>query len=424
MKRIVIDDQYVEQEFLRIASEIVSEDKNANLSFILEGLCGKDVSKIDMGNLSPANFRRLTFDSETIFSDEQIKKFHPEKLLERGKSFSRGMERLHAKGIDGKGTTIGIIDSCFDSSIAEFDSRVVQHLVFEKENGKDFVFYREYREEDGDGFHGKTTASLAAGNECGVAPNARMYLFGIAEGTSWGEAKEAILKYIIDNNIELDIISMSADIETSKEGQEILDKLEDKGCTFLDSSKFWKDFSWGRPSDDGKVVLIDELMKTMSNMQYDENSRSGKVLKNMPNTVILPCTERTSLQIGKKKGYKYNGSVCGASFAIPQIAGLFAIARQIDPLILYNEFIEIVKNPERLNSEGMMYVDSEEIVKKIQERSKTKGEILEETESLKNTQTLGRETLEEQRDTSEKLVVVQDMAQQIKDLENEQEKGK
>ena len=130
------------------------------------------------------------------------------------------------------------------------------------------------------------------------------------------------------------------------------------------------------------------------------------------------------MKLNGKKGYKYNGSVCGASFAIPQIAGLFAIARQIDPLILYNEFIEIVKNPERLNSEGMMYVDSEEIVKKIQERSKTKGEILEETESLKNTQTLGRETLEEQRDTSEKLVVVQDMAQQIKDLENEQEKGK
>lgn len=132
MERTVIDDKYVEQQFIRIASEIVSGNKNADLSFILEGLCGKDVSKIDMSNLSPANFRRLTFESETIFSAEQIKKFYPQKILEEGKSFSNGMERLHAEEIDGRGTTIGIIDSCFDSAIAEFDDRVVQHIVFEK----------------------------------------------------------------------------------------------------------------------------------------------------------------------------------------------------------------------------------------------------------------------------------------------------
>lgn len=376
MEITVINDQYVEQEFQRINEEIISGNKNADFSFILEGFCGQDVSKIDMSNLSPENFRRLTFDSKTIFSDEQIKKFHPEKLLEQGKSFSNGMKKLHAEGIDGNGTTIGIMDSCFDSAIAEFDGRVIQHIVFEKVNGNDFVSHREYREEDGDGFHGKTTACLATGNECGIAPNAKMYLFGIAEDTSWAEAKEAILKYIIDNHINLDIISMSADIETSKEGQEIIDKLEEKGCTFLDSSKFWKDFSWGRMTDNGEVVLLDEMMKTMSDMQYDENSKGGKVLKNIPNTVILPCTGRTSLQIGNEKVYKYNGSVCGASFAIPQVAGIFAIARQIDPSIRYDEFSEIVKNPERLNPEGMMYLDSEEVVKEIYEKSKTKGETL------------------------------------------------
>ena len=139
MEITVIDDQYVEQEFQRIDEEIISGSKNANFSLILEGLCGKDVSKIDMSNLSPANFRRLTFDSKTIFSDEQIKKFHPEKLLEQGKSFSNGMERLHTEKIDGRGTTIGIIDSCFDSTIVELKGRVVQHIVFEKLDGNDFV---------------------------------------------------------------------------------------------------------------------------------------------------------------------------------------------------------------------------------------------------------------------------------------------
>lgn len=231
MKRMVIDDKYIEQEFKRIASEIATQNEDADFSVVLEGFCGKDVSKIDMSNLSPENFRRLTFDSETIFSNEQIKKFHPEDLVKQvkclssegkvkqvewernGKSFSN-MESLHSQEINGEGTTIGIIDSCFDSSIAELEGRVVNHVVFEKVDGK--ISFRKYEKRDGDGFHGNTTACLAAGNECGVAPKAKMYLFGIAEGTDWAEAKEAILQYIKDNNIKLDIISMSAATETSK----------------------------------------------------------------------------------------------------------------------------------------------------------------------------------------------------------------
>lgn len=57
------------------------------------------------------------------------------------------------------------------------------------------------------------------------------------------------------------------------------------------------------------------------------------------------------------------------------------------------------------------------------EESKIKGEILEETESLKNTQTLGSETLEEQEETGGKLDVAQVMTQQIRELENKQEKA-
>lgn len=410
-KTEIIDDQFVEGEFKKIINQIMNEKKESDYSFILQGLCGKDVSEIDMSNLSLENFKRLTFDEKTIFSKEQVEKFHPEALIEKGKKFSESMEKLHAEGIDGSGTTIGIIDQCFDSSIPEFEDRVVEHIVFDK-NADGVVSPREYSDEDVDGFHGKTTASLAGGKECGVAPKAKLYLFGIAEGTDWKEEKAAIVKYIVDNNIKLDIISMSADVETSDETKERLDELEKEGCTLLDSSKFWRDFSWGRINDNGEVAL-DELMKTMSNMPYDEKSRGGKVLSNIPNSVLLPCTGRTSLQTGKEEVYKYNGSVCGASFAIPQVAGLFAIARQIDPSIQYNEFIEIVKNPERLNSEGMMYVNPEEIVKEIQEKTK---------EKQVDTQMLGRQTLKEQKDTDGKLAVEGEVERGIEEQEKT-EKG-
>ena len=135
VRAIHIDDKYIEQKFERIVGEIASRKAESDLSFILEGMCGKDVSKIDMSNLSLENFRRLTFDNKTIFSDEQIKRFHPEKLLEQGKKFSNVKEEkgLHENEINGKGTTIAILDRYFDSSISEFEGRVVKHIVLEKD---------------------------------------------------------------------------------------------------------------------------------------------------------------------------------------------------------------------------------------------------------------------------------------------------
>lgn len=361
----IINDQYVEQKFQEVANEMMSGKQKPDLSFILEGYCGEDLSKFDMSNLSLKNFKRLTFDSKTKFSPEQIEKFHPEEIIEQGKKFSRDTEKLHKEGIDGSGTSIALLDRPFDSSGEEFDDRVAKQIVIDRV--EDDVVYREYRDDDDDGFHGKTTASLAAGKQCGVAPKANMYLFGVGQNISWVEAKDAMLKYIRDNNIKLDIISISADIETTKEGQEILSKLDKDGCAIIESSKYWKDFSWGRNNDDG--VEIDEMMKAMSNAEYDENSRGGKVIKNIPNTAILPCTGRTSLQV-EEKGYKYNGTLCGASFAISQVAGLFCMARQINSSIKYDEFIDIVKNPERVNSDGMMYVDVGEIMKDVAQKSK------------------------------------------------------
>ena len=396
VRAIHIDDKYIEQKFERIAGEIASRNAENDLSFILEGICGEDVSKIDMSNLSPENFRRLTFDNKTIFSNEQIKRFHPEKLLEQGKKFSNVKEEkgLHENGINGKGTSIAILDRYFDSSISEFEGKVVKHIVLEKdrngenvaniifERNKENDFRKEYKEKYMDGSHGNTTACLVAGSECGVAPETEMYIFSVGN-IAWEESKEMMLKYIVENNIEPDIISISADIQTSKEGQKMLDELEKKGCTLLDSSKFWKDFSWGRTSNHGEVVLLDELLKIISNRESAENSRTDKVIKNIASTVVLPAAGRTNIHVGEdgKTIYKYNGSLCGASYAIPQIAGMFLLARQIDFSIRYDEFMNVVKNPKRLNPEGMMYVDAEEICKEIDERKK---QIIESQEAQEN----------------------------------------
>lgn len=325
IEKIYIDDNYVDAQFEDAAKEIAKMNKYGDFSFIIEGYCEKDLSNIDMSALSQEYFRRLTFDSNTKFpkNPDLMPKFIKEQddcenlseyannLMEQSKNFLN-IEQLHAEGIDGRGTTIAMIDSCFDSSAKEFEGRVAKHIIFKenKDTGeiepvivldKDNDNIKYSREDYGDDYHGKTTASLAAGKECGVAPNAELYLFGVAEGTSYEKAKEAMLKYIKNETkkgtMKLpDIISMSADIKNTEEAKDIIKELEDdKGCTLLDSSKFWENFLWGRTDAEGQVKL-DQLMETISKMPYEEKSKASKVIEKIKSAIstVVPCTQRTS----------------------------------------------------------------------------------------------------------------------------------
>lgn len=139
--------------------------------------------------------------------------------------------------------------------------------------------------------------------------------------------------------------------------------------------------------------------------------------------------------------YKYNGSVCGASFAIPQIAGLFLLSRQIDKDIRFNEFINIIKSPQMVNKDGTNYINANELIKQVEKNrmikmEKTKffhdqksdtffkdksTEVYTVPPQEKNTKELGKETFNEQKDTEEKIEVEQKIAQEIRELESEQE---
>lgn len=420
MKIEAIDDEYVEKMLQETANAFVNRlDFKEGQEFFLHGLCGRDVSKIDMSGLSVSNFKRLAFDTKTKFSKEQMEKFHPDELIKQGKSFSKDIKGLHEKGIDGRGTTIAIIDNCFNSEIEEFNGRVKGHIVFEKVDGKGIVFREHTKEDDhNDEYHGDTAACLAAGKECGIIPKAGIYLFEIAEGTPKTEAIKAILEYIDNNELEIDVIARPG-AEKIEKAQ--LDMLSKKGCTFINSAISWSNFSFGRESEDGTEVVLDEYMKKILNVPCNDRTAAG-VKEKILNALILPCTGRTSVNIGEdgQPVYKYNGTFCGASFAITQEAAIFAMAKQLDSSIKDEDIINILKNTAKSNLEGMLYVDLEGFVKEIKERSKIQEQ---HSKGTKDTQELGKETLEEQEGTNEKTVVVKDMEQQIGDLENKQEKA-
>ena len=51
---------------------------------------------------------------------------------------------------------------------------------------------------------------------------------------------------------------------------------------------------------------------------------------------------------------------------------MFLLARQIDERISFDEFVDIIKNPKRVNKDGKMYLDAKEVIEEVKYRSRKK----------------------------------------------------
>lgn len=125
---------------------------------------------MNLDGLSSDNFRKLSFDERTIFSEKQKNKFNPNILLEKGKKFGLGLDRLHKVGLDGNGVNIAIIDWTFDYRNVEMLDDEGKNKVIAYD---DSAVIKKYRNDDG--FHGKTVSSLLVGNTVGVAPGSKLF---------------------------------------------------------------------------------------------------------------------------------------------------------------------------------------------------------------------------------------------------------
>ena len=405
VNKYVIDDAYIDHVFTEMAENMITENKYADYQFFLDGLDSIDLrDKFDLDGLSPEMFKYLLFDSRTVFSDIQMEKFKPQELLKKGKSNEKTNLELN-----GKGTCVAILDKFSDISTEEFGGEVVKYIIRNGKNGVEVVLDEGektdgttiYKGGQNDSFHGNTVASLLAGKECGIVPNTRVILFEVAQDENKEDeidpktAKEAMLKFINSNNeINPDIISISNSTELTPEAEDAKDKLEDKGCAYIDSSVFWKSFSWGRNNNDG--TTLDPLLKKVCEHPNSNKGKVATIKEAIMKSIILPYTQRTSTHIsigkdGKKEIVdKYNGSFCGASFVISQIAGLFLKARQVDESISFNEFIKIAGDTAKLK-DNMRYLDAEGIITKVKEMEKEKkagaklGDSLKGAYSRRNT---------------------------------------
>lgn len=289
------------------------------------GFSGRDFSAHDFSRMTPAFLLRQAFDSRTTFpeADRLPAGFDPGAILEACKNPGLGVRRLHEGGITGKGVSVAIIDKPMLSTHREFGSRLAYHLVYPQHPGS-FTFH----------FHGIACASILAASSAGVAPAATIHYFCVPDnGQNYRNYLEAI-EHLIELNralapaekIRIVSISDGGREFSSREWKSAVKNLEKEGIAIVYSGGgVLNGFGWG-----GCPPFLDreDPSQYRASLYFKEGSA--------PRKIILPSDYRTTASNAGEGEYAYWG-VGGWSWAIPYMAGLAALAWQIDPGLTYGE---------------------------------------------------------------------------------------
>lgn len=371
------------------------------------GICGKDMEDIDMSELSVEDFLNISFDTNTIFSVEQLEKFKPNKILKECDEYYIGMNDLKEAGITGKGINIVILDDPFDHTIDDRfkDIKYNDDNVLEKNVSQ---------------FHGITVTDIIKR----IAPeaNIKFYATKLEDENSekskheFDKKRYEILESIANSKENVDIISMSSTIN-SMDISEINKKLVNKGCKFIDSRTFSNNFAHANRR--GKNILIKNLNYKISDEEYKnaiekiheeieelkkENLEKEKYQEIMDTYErVLISKENYKIELvkriendAKKKisvvsggiTYIQNDGICGKkyaahssqSFSIPQVSAIYALAKQMDKNISYDEFCKICN--ETCIKEKNNLINPEGIIRIINEKNKKKAINSEEYKKI------------------------------------------
>jgi hypothetical protein len=371
-----------------------------------ENFNGKDLSDQDFSNISTDVLRTSEFDIETVWPEKEKlpRDFNPREFLEKSKDPGLGIRRLHDQGITGQGIVVAIIDQKLDIGHPEYKNAIID--------------YQEYgdAEKEPISMHGPAVASLLVGKDCGVAPGAKLVYRAVPAGRNFLLEAGALNDIIQKNNTlpedeKVKIISCSVGyseenpepglnewIETLKIAKEagifVIDVEGDQidirfsgGGSPENKDDFENYLPWLR-QDEGNEELnrviakgnVDEILKKLREARKDElanisdfdlRKKIDARLEEMKKEIIVPSDYRTMAASWNKEGqYMYNGRG-GISWSVPYLAGLFALALQVNPNLQREEIAEIIKKSAVTNKRGLKIVNPNSIISLAKEKLKT-----------------------------------------------------
>ena len=318
------------------------------------------------------------FDSITKWPENLPEGFDPEKVMELYKDPGLNVRELHKAGITGKGIGIAIIDQTI----------LVDHIEY-KEQLRFYEEDDEYKEFPAS-MHGPAVASIAVGKTVGVAPEADLYYFASLSGNYVNEKFEYDYTYraktinkIVEINkvLPLDrkirVISMSLGLNENTKGYKELSE----AISFAKKENI-QFICVGTISESG-IDFIGVGKAPMANANDFNTYRPGLFWRNnigmlkRVNCLLVPMDFRCTASPTGQNDYAVYISG-GMSWAVPYLAGTYALACQVNPEITYEEFCDIAYATGEtimLNSNGSEYkfekiINPVELIEKVKEKNK------------------------------------------------------
>lgn len=330
----IVDSEFVNRYFSKFAQIKlgIGDIDEFEDALLMNGLSGLDCSNIDFSSLTQEEFESIPFDTDTVFSNGTIAKFNPEEVLERGKNFGLGLEELP---VSGKGIHIAIRDQNCNPYLVE--ANIVDYTRVK--NGK---VSKQVSDEDTEHMHGKTTTSLLASKSCGVAKDSLVHFFS-------GSIPEYV-QYIVDYNKTCidegrteDMILVASGSWRDKDFVDHADVLRSVGCELICANNFdlhFNEFTSNGGSIQFPLEFTDEEIDEIISMYPEKESEINAQAQRSGN-VKIPIS-RTYHQLGEEGGFKYQSSY-STSWGIPQVAGLFAVFKEIDRGLTFEKFCNIAE---------------------------------------------------------------------------------
>ncbi len=284
------------------------------------GFQNVSLKKIDLRK-EAALIATLSFDSHTEWpgADCLPAGFNPRRLLEDGKNPGLGVRSLHEQGITGRGVGIAVIDQPLLTDHEEYAARLVRYDATEMAGFPPQM-------------HGSPIASIAVGKSIGVAPEATLSWFAVPMWQKDNTGYIRALRIIFDLNKHLPkdetirVVSISdgrfARKKRYEEWQNVLNEARERGIFVVtcDTSD-WRFGTLTRMED--------------ANSDNPESYRVGKY--SFPDDVLrVPTGNKTLAGHTGTNVYVYEREG-GRSWAAPYLAGLAALAFQVNPQITAEE---------------------------------------------------------------------------------------
>ncbi len=298
----------------------------------------EDLKKFDrfwgFSNVSLANLnlrdhlellQTMPFDSRTVWpeSSRLPAEFDPVRVLEQGKNPGLGVRALHRQGIDGRGVGIAIIDQPLLKDHPEYTDRIVSYEAIEVPGVPPQM-------------HGPGVTSIAVGKSCGVAPAANLHYYAIPMW-KWNKCQPYcdVIEKILKSNKELKpserirVVSISTGMfpqwEDFPRWEATLKKAEQQGVAVLTCS----------------TMAFNYVPMTRAFGEDPEDPNNYLNITGTPGSdfLMVPAGNRTTASHEGSGIYTY-WTVSGMSWATPYLAGLAALAFQINPEITPGKIFE------------------------------------------------------------------------------------